>query len=79
MTKPWDDDGQTYRLLDMKSSNGTFIQGRELDDDVALADGSVIEIGKSRIMFTMQDFPDRESAFNYYKQRGERGKSTLQE
>ncbi|UCD74416.1 MAG: FHA domain-containing protein [Phycisphaerales bacterium] len=73
----WDETGKSYHVFDMKSANGTFVAGRRIYDDLALADGDVLEIGKSRVMFTVEDFPDRQSAFDYYKQRGERGKSTL--
>ncbi len=68
-----------YRALDMKSANGVFLNGRQIASEVGLQDGDVIEIGKSRIMFTDEEFPDRESAMAHYHQRGERGKSTLLE
>jgi pSer/pThr/pTyr-binding forkhead associated (FHA) protein len=73
----WDANEQRYHLIDMKSSNGTFIQGRQVSDDVPLEDGDIIELGQSKIMFSTKEFDDRESAMNYYKKRGERGKSTL--
>lgn len=67
----------SYHALDMKSANGVNINGRQMTGDTQLQDGDIIELGNSRIMFTEQDFPDRESAMLHFKQRGERGRSTL--
>ena len=67
----------TFHMLDMQSANGVFVNGRQVTTDTGLVDGDVVELGNSRLMFTMQDFEDRESALAHYKQRGERGRSTL--
>ncbi|MCZ6735720.1 MAG: FHA domain-containing protein [Planctomycetota bacterium] len=66
-----------YRALDMKSANGVFVNGRQIASESVLEDGDMIQIGNSKLMFTNQDFPDRESAMAHYHQQGERGKSTL--
>ena len=68
-----------YFAVDMKSANGVFINGRQMAKgaELQLNDGDEIEIGKSKILFTMQEFKDRESAMNHWRTRGERGKSTL--
>ena len=66
-----------YVLLDMKSANGTLVNGRQISDELLLENNDIIELGKSKLMFSESDFPDRESALNHYKSRGERGKSTL--
>ena len=68
---------QRHHLLDMRSANGTFINGRRVSTDVALEDGDLIEIGNSGLMFSVCDFADRESAMEHYRQCGQRGKSTL--
>ena len=73
----YDGGDEHYHALDMSSANGVFVNGRRISGDVALEDGDMIEIGKSRLMFTDKSFDDRESALDHYKQRGERGKSTL--
>ncbi|MHC4910544.1 MAG: FHA domain-containing protein [Planctomycetota bacterium] len=67
----------SFHVLDMQSANGVFVNGRQITTDTGLADGDIIELGNSRIMFTTKDFSDRESALAHYKQRGERGRSTL--
>lgn len=72
-----DDKRGLYFALDMKSANGVFVNGRKIENETELADGDMIELGKSKIMFTTSDFKDRSSAMDHYKKRGERGKSTL--
>lgn len=70
-------DNGKYIALDMKSTNGTLINGREMKNEIDLVDEDELTIGSSKIVFSKQDFPDRESAFNHWKQRGQRGKPTL--
>ncbi len=66
-----------YHALDMKSGNGTVVNDRRISEVVSLADGDVIAIGVSELMFMAVDFPDRETAFEHYRKRGERTKSTV--
>lgn len=73
----FDTSSESFHALDMKSANGSIINGRSLDRDIELVDGDMIELGNSKLMFSTQDFPDRESAMANYRKRGERGKSTL--
>ena len=63
--------------LDLSSANGSFVNGRKLSGDCILTDGDEIHIGDSKISFSLADFTDRESAYNHWKQRGEKQKSTL--
>ncbi|MHC4992440.1 MAG: FHA domain-containing protein [Planctomycetota bacterium] len=67
---------ETYELVDLKSSNGTFIADEKIDQR-DLKDGDVISVGDSKILFTTQEFPDRDTAMNFFKIRGQHGKSTL--
>jgi pSer/pThr/pTyr-binding forkhead associated (FHA) protein len=67
-----------YVALDMKSANGTRISGRAIAGETPLADGDEIEIGSSTIVFSDADFPDRESAFNHWKQRGQTRRPTIE-
>ncbi|HLP84927.1 MAG TPA: FHA domain-containing protein [Phycisphaerales bacterium] len=75
----FEDAKQQYLALDMKSANGTLINGRAVTTEVALVDGDEISIGSSKIVFSTTEFADRESAFANWKQRGERGKPTIQQ
>lgn len=70
---------QRHHGLDMKSANGTWINGRRVDSDLALEDNDEITIGTSKLVFSLQDFKDRESAMTHYKRRGERARPTIEE
>ncbi len=72
-----DEAEQSYHALDMKSSNGVSINGRQITVEASLVDGDIIELGNSKLMFFAQDFPDRKSAWDYYKLCGERDKGTM--
>lgn len=73
----FDRNDERYHLLDMRSANGVSVNGNRIQGEIILGDGDIIEIGESRIMFAEQEFADRESAMNRYKQQGQRGKSTI--
>jgi len=73
----FDESAGHYLALDMKSANGAFVNGRRLSAEVGLQDGDILELGKSRLMYTDENFADRESAMNHYKKRGERARGTL--
>lgn len=68
-----------YFGLDMKSANGTWINGRRVDTDIALQDNDEIMVGTSKLVFTLKEFPDRESALNHWKQRGQRARPTVEQ
>ena len=73
----FDHDKQQYHALDMKSKSGVFINGSKIDSETALADGDQILIGQTIVLFTLDDFPDRESAQSHFKKVGERIRDTL--
>ncbi|MCH8270141.1 MAG: FHA domain-containing protein [Planctomycetes bacterium] len=68
-----------FVLLDMKSANGTWLNGRQIEVEIELADNDEISVGNSKLVFTRRDFPDRESALLHYKQRGQRGQATIKQ
>ena len=68
-----------FILLDMKSANGTWLNGRQIEAEIELEDNDEIAAGDSKLVFTRQDFPDRESALTHYKQRGQRGRPTIEQ
>ncbi|MCB9845563.1 MAG: FHA domain-containing protein [Phycisphaeraceae bacterium] len=70
-------DAGSYVVMDMKSANGTELNGRTLTTETRLAEGDTIGLGVSKIVFTKEDFEDRESAFAHWKQTGQRHRSTL--
>jgi pSer/pThr/pTyr-binding forkhead associated (FHA) protein len=66
-----------YYVLDMKSKHGVFINGRKIENETALADGDQIYIGQTTLLFTVEDFTDRESALSHFKKVGERIRPTV--
>jgi len=48
-------DGQDYWLVDLGSSNGTFLNGKRLQQPSQLNSGDVIGIGDSQILFQKED------------------------
>jgi pSer/pThr/pTyr-binding forkhead associated (FHA) protein len=72
--------GDGYYAQDMRSANGTLINDRAIMDDTPLADGDIIRIGDTQLMFSSVDFADRETAFQHYRRRGEgRKRTTIKE
>jgi pSer/pThr/pTyr-binding forkhead associated (FHA) protein len=66
-----------YIAFDMKSSNGTSINGRPLTSDTALVDGDQITIGNTTLLFTDDVPTDKVNAIEVLKKVGERRRSTL--
>jgi len=65
-----------YFAFDMKSRNGVYINNRKTEGEVILKDGDVILVGLTGLLFTEQDFKDKESALQHYKKAGERMRVT---
>ena len=65
-----------YFALDMKSSNGVYVNNGKISDETPLADGDSISIGQTILLFTDKDFEDRESAMTHFKKVGERMRTT---
>jgi pSer/pThr/pTyr-binding forkhead associated (FHA) protein len=62
---------------DMNSKHGVFINDRKVVALTALKEGDQIRIGQTTLMFTENDFDDRESALAHYKKAGERQRPTM--
>jgi pSer/pThr/pTyr-binding forkhead associated (FHA) protein len=73
----FDADSGRYYACDMDSRHGVSVNGTRIHVDAALNDGDYITIGKTSIMFTLKDFPDRESALSHFKKFGERERPTI--
>ena len=72
----FDAEKQQYYALDMKSRHGVFINGQKISEEALLVDGDQILIGETTLLFTNEDFPDRESALSHFKKVGERIRPT---
>ncbi len=66
----------TYTAVDLDSVNGVLVNGLQLDEPRPLNDNDTIVLGESKLLFTAEDFLDREAALNFFH-RGEHGKETL--
>ncbi len=66
-----------YRVLDMKSRHGVFINSVRLQADAVLKDNDLLDVGGITLMFTLHDFADREGALAHYKKTGERFRQTM--
>lgn len=77
----YDHDLKAYFVSDSESSNGSMLNGKKLTSaEAALSDGDEIHLGESTLRFSVQDFPNRESAQKYFRELrwfGEDGKQTL--
>ena len=72
-----DREHKKYFAQDMQSANGTLVNDHRITGDTPLADGDLIRLGKTQLMFSSVDFTDRETAFQHYRRRGEGDKSTI--
>ena len=71
-----DGDG-SYAAEDLASANGTYVNDVRIGEARTLADGDVVRLGSTELMFSAIDFADGETAFQHYRQHGEREKSTV--
>ncbi|GJQ28576.1 MAG: hypothetical protein HBSAPP03_04600 [Phycisphaerae bacterium] len=75
----FDDARNAYVAFDMKSANGLYINGRRIEGECDLVDNDEIQIGNSKITFMTSEFPDKLSAMNAYKQRGQKMRPTIEQ
>ena len=62
---------------DLKSANGVVVNNARINGRIRLGNGDLIIIGDTKLVFFDRDFPDRKSAWDYYKIAGERGRPTM--
>jgi pSer/pThr/pTyr-binding forkhead associated (FHA) protein len=72
----FDESTRKHYAEDMESKHGVFLNHRRMTVVTALTDGDEILIGQTTLLFTDQDFADRESALSHYKKYGERMRPT---
>lgn len=73
----YDKDKDQYWAIDMKSKHGVFINDRRISEETVLEDNDYITIGKTRMLFTLKDFTDRDNALSHFKKVGERRHLTV--
>ena len=72
----FDKDKQRYYAVDMQSKHGVLINSVKINNETVLKEGDYITIGGTTLLFTLKDFPDRESALSHFKKVGERMRPT---
>lgn len=76
----FDHESGRYLASDAGSRNGSSLNKKPLDQETTLADGDVLAIGDTSLRFSDQDFPNKESALEHYRERrwfGEDIRSTI--
>ena len=72
----YDEGDDLHYAVDMRSANGVFVNDARVTDEVPLKEGDVITLGRTRIQYTKQSFPDEESARIHIKKTDEWKKGT---
>jgi pSer/pThr/pTyr-binding forkhead associated (FHA) protein len=72
----FDEVTERYEADDIGSRHGVFINRSRISRPTLLSDGDEILIGQTTLLFTTEDFEDRESALSHYKKAGERARQT---
>lgn len=70
-------DVHRFFVTDLKSANGSFVNGRQVTEEKELHDGDTIKIGESKLFFSSKRFRDLDTAMLYFKQRGQQDKGTI--
>ena len=65
-----------FVVADLDSANGTVLNGQRLTEPSVLVEGDVIEVGRSRLVFTTRAIAD-ETAAASMKDYGERYRATM--
>jgi pSer/pThr/pTyr-binding forkhead associated (FHA) protein len=73
----YDENTNEHYAEDMNSKHGVLINNRKITVQAALKDGDEIRIGQTTLLFTKEDFNDRESALSHFKKVGERQRPTM--
>ncbi|MFH1718904.1 MAG: FHA domain-containing protein [Planctomycetota bacterium] len=73
----YDEKTNQHCAEDMNSRHGVLINNLKISEPTVLREGDQISIGQTTLMFTEEDFDDRESALAHYKKVGERQRPTL--
>ena len=71
------DGDRSYAAEDLASANGTYVNDVRISEARPLADGDIVRLGSTELMFSAIDFADGETAFQHYRKHGEREKSTI--
>ncbi len=66
-----------YVAIDDHSANGVLVNEKQIDGEAPLADGDIIRIGRSELIFSQRDFIDRDTALEHYGRCHEHDRRTI--
>ena len=72
----YDPDKDCYRLLDMESKNGVYLNNKRVIQEMELKKDDLIRIGGALLLFSTEDFKDDQNALQFYRERGHRAVET---
>lgn len=72
----FDEETGGHLAEDMDSRHGVFINRSRISRPIPLSEGDQVLVGQTMLLFTKEDFEDRESALSHYKKVGERSRTT---
>lgn len=73
----YDENTNDHSAEDMNSKHGVIINNRKITGLTTLKEGDQIRIGQTTLLYTEEDFDDRESALSHFKKFGERQRPTM--
>ena len=68
------DDG--HSVIDFDSANGVYVNDERIASETPLADGDVVRIGRSLIMYSVADDPDAQDISQVLRRHGQRRHET---
>ena len=73
-----DQENDAYYVQDMQSRHGTFVNGNRIYEEIPVSEGDLIDIGGVTLMFTRNDFSDRDGALAFYREADDRARATME-
>ena len=66
-----------HYAIDYRSSKGVVVNGNKITGEQPLADGDVIQIGGTTIVYSVEDSPDAQRVMDQLRKLGEGGEPTI--
>jgi pSer/pThr/pTyr-binding forkhead associated (FHA) protein len=73
------DETELYYVADLNSRHGTYVNGNRIYEEVPLAESDLVDIGGVTLMFTRNDFANRDAALSHYRETEERLRGAVAE
>ncbi len=73
----FDPNENRHYAIDYRSSKGVVVNGNKITGEHPLADGDVIQIGGTTIVYSAEDSPDAQRVMDQLRKLGEGGEPTI--